>query len=73
MSRARLQRAQAGGRELDKFEREAAAFFERVRSAYLERVAGDPRRFRVVDSTRPLAVVRDELAAHLAALDGAAR
>jgi dTMP kinase len=69
VSRARLQDAQASGRELDKFEREAGTFFERVRSAYLERVASDPRRFRVIDSTRPLAVVRDELAAHLAALD----
>ena len=65
--------AQAGGRELDKFEREAGAFFERVRDAYLERVARDPRRFRVIDSTRPLADVRAELAAHLAALEQAAR
>ena len=73
VSRARLQNAEASGRLLDKFEREAGTFFERVRSAYLERVASDPRRFRVIDSTRPLAVVRDELAAHLAALDGAAR
>lgn len=73
VSRARLQNAQAGGRDLDKFEREGGTFFERVRRAYLERVAGDPRRFRVIDSTRPLAVVRDELAAHLAALDGPAR
>ena len=73
VSRARLQEAQASGRELDKFEREAGSFFERVRGAYLERVASDPGRFRVIDSTRPLAIVRDELAAHLAALDGSAR
>jgi dTMP kinase len=73
VSRARLQDAQAGGRELDKFEREAGAFFERVRSAYLERVARDPGRFRVIDSTRPVAAVREELAAHLAALERATR
>jgi len=73
VSRARLANAQAGGRELDKFEREAGAFFERVRAAYLQRVAGDPERFRVIDSTRPVAVVRGELAAHLAALEEAAR
>jgi dTMP kinase len=73
VSRARLRNAEASGRLLDKFEREAGTFFERVRSAYLERVASEPRRFRVIDSTRPLAVVRDELAAHLAALDGASR
>ena len=73
VSRARLDKAHAGGRALDKFEREAGGFFERVRDAYLERVAGDPRRFRVIDSTRPLAVVRAELAAHLALLEGASR
>ena len=73
VSRARLQYAQAGGRALDKFEREAGTFFERVRNAYLDRVAGDPRRFRLIDSTRPPAVVRDELAAHLAASEAASR
>jgi dTMP kinase len=73
ISRARLQDAQAGGRELDKFEREAGAFFERVRSAYLERVAREPSRFRVIDSSQPLAAVRAELAAHLAALDEVSR
>ena len=73
VSRARLDNAQTGGRELDKFEREAGAFFDRVRNAYLERVARDPRRFRVVDSTRPLAVVRADIAGHLAALEQASR
>ena len=37
VSRERLQRAQAAGRTLDKFEREKQAFFARVRDAYLER------------------------------------
>ena len=70
--RARASQARRrAGAQLDKFEREAGPFFERVRGAYLERVASDPRRFRVIDSTRPLAAVRDELAAHLAALDAA--
>jgi dTMP kinase len=68
VSRARLDAAEHSGRALDKFEREADAFFKRVRDAYHERAAADPRRFRIVDSTRPLAVVRDELATHLAAL-----
>ena len=69
VSRARLDAAQAAGRTLDKFEREANAFFERVRGAYLERARDDPRRFRVIDSTRPLAEVRADLAAHLASLE----
>jgi dTMP kinase len=73
VSRTRLDQAQAHGRALDKFENEASGFFERVRAAYHARAAGDPRRFRVIDSTRPMAEVRAELAAHLAALDASAR
>jgi len=68
VSRARLDGAQAGGRALDRFEREDGAYFARVREAYLERTRSVPARYRVVDSTRPLAVVRAELAGHLAAL-----
>ncbi len=58
ISRTRLERAQDDGRDLDKFEREADAFFERVRNTYLERAAAEPRRFRIIDSTQPLATVR---------------
>jgi dTMP kinase len=68
VSRARLDRAEAEGRPLDKFEREAGAFFERVRNAYLERARDDPRRFRVIDSTRPLEDVRAAIDVHLASL-----
>ena len=71
ISRARLEQAQVEGRDLDKFEREAGAFFERVRGAYLDRAAAEPHRFRIVDSTRPLATVRGELATHLTALGSA--
>src|SRR5207244_2129408 len=45
-------------RKLDKFEREAAGFHERVREAYLARAAADPVRFRIIDSTRPVAAAR---------------
>ncbi len=72
VSRARLDKAKHEGRTLDKFEREAEAFFERVRNAYLERARADPRRFRVVDSTRPVATVRADLGAWLAQLEAAA-
>jgi dTMP kinase len=68
VSRARLNAALREGRALDKFEREESAFFARVRDAYLERAAAEPDRFRIVDSTRPMAVVRAELDRHLAAL-----
>ena len=68
VSRARLDSAERAGRALDKFEREANVFFTRVRDAYLDRAVRLPERFRVIDSTRPADVVRDELAAHLTAL-----
>jgi dTMP kinase len=62
VSRARLDRMSARGHALDKFEREADGFFDRVRTAYLARAAAEPRRFRVIDSSRPLAEVRADLA-----------
>ena len=65
VSRERLQNAQAAGHTLDKFESEKQEFFERVRRAYLERAAAEPARFRVVDSSRPLADVRAQLNAVL--------
>ena len=68
VSRARLDSAELAGRALDKFEREAAPFFTRVRNAYLERAAELPQRIRVIDSTRDVAVVRAEVVSHLTAL-----
>ena len=68
VSRERLNRARAKGRDLDKFEREETGFFERVRAVYLERALLEPARFRVVDAARPLSEVRSDLAQLLAAL-----
>ena len=45
----------------DRFEREQAAFFERVRTGYLRRAAAAPGRFRIIDSSRPLADVKFQL------------
>ncbi|MDX3905428.1 MAG: dTMP kinase [Pigmentiphaga sp.] len=69
VSRERLGR----GRTLDRFEREDDAFFERTRAAYHARAAADAARFRIVDSTRPIDVVRAELLAELQACVIAAR
>jgi len=67
ISRARLDKAEAAGRPLDKFEGEPRDFFARVREAYLARATRFPERFRVVDSSRPIGQVREELARFIAA------
>jgi dTMP kinase len=40
----------AGARAPDKFERESAEFFTRIRNAYLQRAAKYPERFAVIDA-----------------------
>lgn len=61
-----LQRAKQRA-DLDRFESETVAFFERVQNQYLERAQREPQRFRVIDASLPLTQV---LATALAALDG---
>lgn len=51
----------AAAREADRFEREDEAFFERVRSAYLARVAAAPERFCVLDAREPIDAIRQRL------------
>ena len=68
VSRKRLSDSAHKGRELDKFERESAAFFERVRAAYFERAHAEPSRFRIIDATRPLNEIRADLAEIVATL-----
>ncbi len=46
-----MQRAEQRG-ELDRFETEQMAFFDKVRAAYLERAAADPNRFVIVDASQ---------------------
>lgn len=51
----------AGARDPDRFEQENAAFFERIRTAYLERAAEFPSRFRIIDTNRPIQDVEQSL------------
>jgi dTMP kinase len=48
----------ASAREPDKFERENAQFFEKLRSAYLMRAKEDPERFRIVNANQALDKVK---------------
>ncbi|USE78517.1 dTMP kinase [Cupriavidus gilardii] len=58
----------AGAREPDKFEAESAAFFARTRAEYLRRAQEAPMRFRLIDSTRPIADIQKTLEEILAIL-----
>ncbi len=56
--------ARARGRgELDRFEREALDFFERVRDTYLHLAQGASSRYRIIDASVPLAEVQRQLTA----------
>ncbi|MEJ2515842.1 MAG: dTMP kinase [Gammaproteobacteria bacterium] len=58
--------ARAGERgAADRFEAERLDFFTRVRRGYLARAQGEPRRFRVVDASRPLEAVQQDLSRHI--------
>ena len=45
-------------REPDKFEREDAKFFEKLRTVYLTRAKENPTRFRVIDANQALDKVK---------------
>ena len=45
----------------DRFEQQDRAFFERVSNAYLERAKRNPHRLRVVDASRTIADIENEL------------
>lgn len=57
-----LQRANKRGAP-DRFEREKQEFFGRVRECYLQLAAQEPQRFAVIDTTRSLADVNDNVIA----------
>lgn len=55
-----LQRAGARS-EPDRFEREKAAFFDRVRFSYLTQAQAEPQRYRVIDAAQPLEAVQRQI------------
>jgi dTMP kinase len=54
-------RQRDAGKTRDRFEREKAEFFERVRAAYLLRAHREPERMAVIDATLPV----DDVTAHI--------
>ncbi|WNS83847.1 dTMP kinase [Neisseria sp. DTU_2021_1001991_1_SI_NGA_ILE_055] len=48
-------------REKDRFEQEAAEFFNRVREVYLQRAAKQPERYAVIDSSQSLDAVKKQI------------
>ncbi len=62
-----MQRLSAA-RTPDKFERESAEFFTRIRNAYLQRAQQNPARFKVIDSNRPLDDVAQSVMQAIASL-----
>lgn len=62
-----LQRAKQRA-DLDRFERETLAFFERVQQAYLDRADQEPARFRVLDAMQPVEQVLAQALQYLAPL-----
>jgi dTMP kinase len=57
----RRQAAHAGGDELNRLDREAAAFHEHVRAGYLTLAAAEPSRWLILDASLP----PDEVAEHV--------
>jgi dTMP kinase len=66
----------SAGKIVDRIEQESDDFFERVRAAYRERAEAEPARFRVIDASAPIDVVRSTacaaIDAYLAAIEAGA-
>ncbi len=56
-----LERAGRRSMAADRFEKETLAFFERVRTVYLQRAERYPTRYRIIDAGRSLEAVRAEI------------
>lgn len=49
----------------DRIEQEHLSFFQRVRNCYLDRAKHYPKRFRVIDATKPMSEVHDIICDHV--------
>lgn len=58
----------AGARSPDRFEQQDAAFFARIRNAYLQRAEASPERFRIINGNQPIEKVEQALMQIIASL-----
>lgn len=65
-----LQRRLLSGEEWNRMDAEALAFHRRVRAGYLELVAAEPQRWRVLEADRPIETVHADVRAAVAAYLG---
>ena len=56
-----FRRLQLTGKDPDKFESQSKEYFERVRQGYHARLAGEPQRVRLIDSSVSLEAVREQV------------
>ena len=56
-----LQRTQKRGSKGDRFEQQQIAFKEAVRQAYLQRATKFPQRIKLIDASKPLSEVKNDL------------
>ena len=56
-------RARSDARREDRFEREELEFHKRVRAGFLELARAEPQRFRIIDASRSVAEVTEEVKA----------
>ncbi len=65
-----MARVASRGGEIDRFEQEKQAFFEKVRSAYLKRAEMSPNRYQVLDAAQPLEQVQAAISERLESMLG---
>jgi dTMP kinase len=71
LRRARLRQDAGPGAAEDRFEQKDLSFHHDLRAGFLAIAAADPRRCKVVDATRPLALVGADVLGHvLSVVDG---
>lgn len=56
-----LNRVRIRGNHADRFEKEELEFFERVRKAYLSHAVSDPIRYKVIDATKSMNEVQQDI------------